>query len=110
MSAKKNVIKVRKSIDNRIDQLEVALIKSGDPIDCPVTHRFVPGMYIREIFMPKGVDGVENIVTSLVHNTTHPFFVLQGKVADVNGLPPTPYSVSGFLYLVAPLLPAANVI
>ncbi len=45
------------------------------PVECPLTHRFTPGMYIREIFMPKG-----SIVTSLLHLTTHPFFILKGDV------------------------------
>jgi hypothetical protein len=45
------------------------------PIECPLTHRFTPGMYIREIFMPKG-----SIVTSLLHLTTHPFFIMKGDV------------------------------
>ncbi len=45
------------------------------PVECPLTHRFTPGMYIREIFMPKG-----SIVTSLLHLTTHPFFIMKGDV------------------------------
>lgn len=31
--------------------------------------------------MPKGVEGKVNLITSRVHNTFHPFFVLKGKVA-----------------------------
>ncbi len=62
--------------DDKIDQFELAMLNSLNPVDCPLKHRFVPGMYIREIFMPKG-----SYVTSLVHNTTHPFFILQGKVS-----------------------------
>jgi hypothetical protein len=44
------------------------------PRECPVTHRFTPGLYIREIFMPKNT-----ILTSLLHLTTHPFFIMQGE-------------------------------
>lgn len=57
-----------------IDKLEAEMVKVGSPVECPVTHRFTPGMYIREIFMPAGT-----WVTSMTHNTVHPFFVLQGK-------------------------------
>lgn len=41
----------------------------------PLVHRFTPGMYIREIFMPAG-----SIVTSRRHLTTHPFVISQGSV------------------------------
>lgn len=67
--------------DDRIDQLEAALFNEGNPVDMPVQDLFVPGMYIRTIYMPKGEDGQENIVTSAIHNTEHPFFVMAGKVA-----------------------------
>lgn len=67
--------------DDKIDQLEAALFNEGNPVDMPVQDLFVPGMYIRTIYMPKGEEGEENIVTSLVHNTEHPFFVMAGKVA-----------------------------
>lgn len=62
--------------NKRMDELELALLENFDTVDCPLVHRFVPGMYIREIFMPK-----DAVVTSLIHKTTHPFFILQGKVS-----------------------------
>lgn len=46
------------------------------PADCPVTHRFTPGLYVREIFMPKG-----SLVISKIHRTEHPFVVLSGEAA-----------------------------
>jgi len=64
------------SILNKIDQLERALLDNCETVNCPLTHKFVPGMYIREIFMPQG-----SIVTSQIHKTTHPFFILKGKVS-----------------------------
>lgn len=64
------------SILNKIDQLEKALLDNCETVVCPLIHRFVPGMYIREIFMPQGA-----IVTSQIHRTTHPFFILKGKVS-----------------------------
>lgn len=44
--------------------------------DMPVTHRFTPGMYAREIFMPKG-----SLVVSKIHKTEHPFVVISGRAA-----------------------------
>ncbi len=67
--------------NDNIDILEVAMISECEPIVCPLKHTFTKGFYIREIFMPKGVDGKVNLITSRVHNTFHPFFVLKGKVA-----------------------------
>jgi hypothetical protein len=43
-------------------------------IECPVTHRFTPGLYIREIHMP-----ANSIITSLLHLTTHPYVVTKGE-------------------------------
>lgn len=61
--------------DYVLNLCDVELMKLP-PVECPLTHRFTPGMYIREIFMPKGT-----ILTTLLHLTTHPFFVLQGDVS-----------------------------
>lgn len=74
------MIEVQNTANNLIDELELAML-NHEPIDCPVKHTFVPGMYIREIFMPKGKDGKDNWVTSMVHNTQHPYFILKGQVA-----------------------------
>jgi len=60
---------------DKIDQIEAEMLKY-DTIDCPLNHRFLSGLYIREILMPAG-----SLVTSMIHKTTHPFFVLQGKVS-----------------------------
>jgi hypothetical protein len=77
-------------VKNRIDPMDVAGYKNPDdvlnlaeldiaelpPVDCPVTHKFTPNLYTREIFIPKNT-----ILTSLLHLTTHPFFILQGDVS-----------------------------
>ena len=69
------------ALNDNIDILEAALIAEADPIICPLKHTFIPGFYIREIFMPKGIEGKVNLVTSRIHNTFHPFFILKGRVA-----------------------------
>lgn len=63
------------NINDKIDQLELAMM-DAEPIHCPLEHTFVEGMYVRKILMPKG-----SLITSQVHATTHPFFILKGKVA-----------------------------
>lgn len=61
--------------DNRIDQLEKVMITDCPAVDCPLTHRYTKGLYIREIFMPKGT-----LITSKIHKTQHPFTISQGSV------------------------------
>lgn len=79
------------SSDDKIDKLEFAM-SAYIQVDCPLVHRFTPGLYTREIFMPAG-----SMITSLIHNTTHPFFILKGKVSvfsenDGEQLLEAPYS------------------
>lgn len=62
--------------DERVDELEIYMAENYKIIDCPLVHRFTPGMYIREIFMPAG-----SLITSKIHKTEHPFTVSKGKVA-----------------------------
>lgn len=58
----------------RIDAMQFAF--TGVPqVDCPLTHRFTPGLYAREIFMPAGT-----LVVSRQHKTEHPYVVLSGEV------------------------------
>lgn len=57
----------------RLDALESAILDRLAPVHMPVTHRWTPGLYVREIFMPAGT-----VLTSRVHQTEHPFVVLSG--------------------------------
>lgn len=59
------------------DRLESKLAEYPQ-VDMPVTHRFTPGLYIREIFMPALPGGT--IVTSRIHLFEHPFVISKGKV------------------------------
>lgn len=45
-------------------------------IDCPLKHSFVPGFYVRQIFMPAG-----SLVISKIHKTEHPYVITRGKVS-----------------------------
>lgn len=53
------------------------LVKSDakvTPVDCPVTHRFAPGVYIREILMPK-----DTLIVGKIHKTSHFNEVISGE-------------------------------
>ena len=56
---------------------------------CPLKHTFADGVYIREIFMPKGT-----LLTSKIHKTNHPYFIMKGDVSVA--------TEEGIVRLVAP--------
>lgn len=58
----------------RINALERDLVANYPKVECPVVHRFTPGLYSRECFMPAG-----SCVTSKIHRTEHQFVVLAGR-------------------------------
>lgn len=59
-----------------LDALEGYLSSNIQPVEAPVTHRFTPGLYIREIFMPAGT-----VATTKIHKTEHPYVISKGKVS-----------------------------
>lgn len=59
----------------RLDQLELEMLKSP-AAELPVRHKFTPGLYIREIYMPAG-----SLLTSKIHKTQHPYVISQGRVS-----------------------------
>tara|TARA_B100001094_G_scaffold232796_1_gene227649 strand:- start:32 stop:553 length:522 start_codon:yes stop_codon:yes gene_type:complete len=42
----------------------------------PLKHTFADGLYVREIFMPKG-----QIISTGIHKKEHPYFVLKGDIS-----------------------------
>ena len=52
--------------------------KLGDMEECPLKHTFSNGMYVREIFIPKGT-----LIVGKIHRHSHPNFLMQGKVKVV---------------------------
>lgn len=67
---------IQRENDSIIDKLESVMLEQGEVVNCPLVHRFTDGMYIRQIFMPKGT-----VITSKIHKTQHPFTVSLGAVA-----------------------------
>lgn len=66
---------------------------TGAALDCwcPLTHSFAPGIYVREIFLPKGT-----VLTGKIHRHAHPNFLMRGSVVVVT-------EGAGRQYLRAPL-------
>jgi hypothetical protein len=60
---------------DKVDRLQVSLAKFPQ-VDMPLTHRFTPGLYVREIFLPKGA-----FVISKIHKTEHPYTVIKGHAS-----------------------------
>lgn len=52
--------------------------KTGDMDECPLTHKFADGIYVREIFIPKGT-----VVVGKIHKHSHPNFLMKGEVTVV---------------------------
>lgn len=65
-----------KPISERLDELEAAMLQDYPAIDCPLDHRFTPGLYSRTIFMQE-----DAVIVSRIHNTTHQFVLSAGTVA-----------------------------
>ena len=57
-----------------VEQLEYQMSQMPDGF-FPTEHLFLPGMYIRKIFMPAG-----SLLTSMQHKTKHPFVITSGRL------------------------------
>ncbi len=77
-------------VDNALKIKSLALsmangLESSDlnPQECPVTHRFADGCYLREILMPKGT-----LIVGKIHGTQHFNVVISGKctVFTIDGI------------------------
>ncbi len=66
------VTDIQKEISSREDSVEG---EEANAIN-PVKHTYADGLYIREIFMPRG-----EIVISKIHKIAHPFFLIKGKIS-----------------------------
>lgn len=63
------------AFERKIDSLVYAMLEHGELVDEDLTHRFVGGIYIRELRLPAGTVGV-----SLIHKTENPFVIQAGRV------------------------------
>jgi hypothetical protein len=76
------VAPLRTSLDESFtDQIAIVVehCKALPQVECPVTHRFAPGVYLREIFMP-----ADTIVIGKVHKTEHFNILIRGACLIVH--------------------------
>lgn len=59
----------------KVDQLQVAFLKMPQ-VECPLVHRFTPGLYSRQIFVP-----ASTLTVTKVHGTEHQFVISQGDIS-----------------------------
>lgn len=76
----KEIVVGNPSIRQGIMDFEAELMKIdgvliGDNNLCPIKHSFSDGIYVREIFIPKGT-----ALTGKIHKHAHPNFLLEGEV------------------------------
>ena len=93
LTIKKETSLAPKAVFDKIVEFEDVISKMdgakfGDDA-CPLRHVFGDGLYIREITMPAGT-----VVSSKIHKTTHPYFVLEGEVSVL--------TEDGFIRIKAP--------
>ena len=71
---------------NTVTNLEAVMLASNDPLivkgnsdSFPLTHSFSEGVYIREMSMLEG-----GIVIGKIHNKSHTWFLMKGKLKIAN--------------------------
>jgi quercetin dioxygenase-like cupin family protein len=74
-------MEIQKNIRENIVEFEKQLGKIpgaffGDSETCPLKHSFAPGVYVREIFIPKGT-----LIVGKIHKHAHPNFLMKGEVS-----------------------------
>lgn len=80
---KEHEIVIGNDFRKKIFELEETMAKIpgatfGDSPEMPLKHSFSDGMYVREIFLPKG-----HILTGKIHKHSHPNFLMSGEVIVV---------------------------
>lgn len=64
------------NLESALSKMPGAVI--GDSDAMPLKHSFADGMYVREIFIPKGF-----VLTGKIHRHSHPNFLMSGEVIVV---------------------------
>jgi hypothetical protein len=67
-------------VRSKIDDIEAALTSCsyaqlGDSEECPLTHHFVEGVYVRTIQIP-----ADTLAVGKIHRHAHPNFLMKGVV------------------------------
>lgn len=64
----------RATMRRRIYALEAEILDQPQ-VDCPVTHHYAPGIYVREMRVPPFT-----VLTGAVHKTEHLAMLIQGRI------------------------------
>jgi hypothetical protein len=78
-AARQNLSPAEQEFHARLDEAEGVIVNELPQEECPLSHAFLPGFYIRTIFMRAGL-----VITSAIHKTEHPFFIPTGDVIVVS--------------------------
>lgn len=70
----KTEVAPNKSMREKVDRLELEM-NNLPQVDCPVRHYFAPGLYAREISIPKGT-----VITGAVHKVENLVVLSAGKL------------------------------
>ena len=66
----------REILDAKIDAFQIGMLRDLTPVECPLDHKFTPGLYVRTIFVRAGT-----LVATKIHKTEHPFVISKGAIA-----------------------------
>lgn len=80
----------------KIERVERAMLQLPQ-VECPVVHRFGPGLYIREVFIPSGTFSVGHY-----QKQEHMNILLKGRVTMLNDDGSTIERVAPFIYVGKP--------
>lgn len=69
---------VAEAFQTKVAQLGKAMA-AMEQTECPVVHRFAPGVYLREIFMP-----ADTVVIGKIHKTEHFNILIKGACLIVH--------------------------
>ncbi|HUT76403.1 MAG TPA: hypothetical protein VM285_01890 [Polyangia bacterium] len=80
----RDALLIPRARDGRVDAVAAYMVANGaapaglgaNPSLLRLTHRFTPGLYTRECFIPAGT-----LVVTKIHKTEHPFAILQGHLS-----------------------------
>lgn len=75
-----NAVTLPTSLEQIVRLQDAMLQATGKPLGdtddvCPVTHHFAPGMYAREMFIPKGT-----VIVGKMHRHAHLSSVTKGRI------------------------------
>lgn len=83
--------------DAKIDALEMGIKRDLPPVEFPVRHHFAPGLYAREVFIPKGT-----ILTGKIHKFANLSIMSAGALQLFMEDGSAPIVRAPFTYVAAP--------